>query len=486
MYGAESLSFSMMPSEPTHPAYEEALNYLLGRINFERMSSPPYAERSLKLDRMRRLLTRLGNPDIGLPIVHIAGTKGKGSTSAMLAAVLEAANYSPGVFSSPHLERIEERLAVNGRPCEPDELVAEVAALQPVVAQIDQEADAAPEAQLRPTFFEIVTALALRYFARRQVDLAVLEVGLGGRLDATNVCQPAVTAITSISLDHTRQLGDTLPKIAVEKAGIIKPGVPVVVGQMPDGPRAVIESIARERGSRAIVAGRDFAVDFSPPNLASFHLLDAHQPFELASTSLALRGQHQAQNAAVVIAIALELRRQGWLISTEAMRRGLARTVLPGRVEVVNQSPLVVLDVAHNVASASALRQCLEEQFEADQKILVLAATKEKDAAGIAKELLPWFDRLIVTQYQANARAVPAEQLAELCRPVWAAAHKPLSADRFQIVPRPEDAWALASREAGGKDLICVTGSFFLVAELRGLATQAFPAAAHADQTTRS
>lgn len=453
-------------------AYDDALRYLLGRINYEQMPSPPYAERRLKLDRMRRLLARLDSPDAGLPIVHVAGTKGKGSTSAILAAIVQAANYRVGVFSSPHLDRIEERFAVDGLPCSADCLVRLVERVRPVVAFIDQQADEAPDAQLRPTFFEIVTALSILHFADRQVDLAVLEVGLGGRLDATNVCLPRVTAITSISYDHTQQLGDTLCEIAGEKAGILKPGAPVVVGTMPQEARAVIEQTARERGCRTIVADRDFSVSFLPNNHIAFIGRDGDERFELPATPLRLRGRHQANNAAVAIALALEMRQQGWLISADAIRRGLAKAVLAGRIEVFGENPTVVLDVAHNVASAKALAECIRLDFPAQRRILLLAATREKDAAGIAAALLPLFEQVVITEYQGNARAVPADELARICRDVIQEGSAtrtgaPAATPDLAVVPTALDAWTEAQRLADPDDLICITGSFFVAAELR-------------------
>ena len=251
-------------SRADDPARDAAIDWLMRRINYERTAFVPYCSRQLKLDRMRQLLTRLGQPDAGMKIVHVAGTKGKGSTSAMIAAMLTAAGYRTGVFSSPHLERIEERFAVDGVPCSADELVALVNRVIPIVRAMDEEAgepaSAGDEAtsDAGPTYFEITTAIALLHFVERHVDAAVLEVGLGGRLDSTNVCLPVVSVITSISFDHMRQLGNTLASIAREKAGIIKPGVPVVCGVIDPEPQAVIAQIAREHGCRLIQLGRDF------------------------------------------------------------------------------------------------------------------------------------------------------------------------------------------------------------------------------------
>ncbi len=246
-------------------ARQAALDWLLGRINYERTAAIPYQERQLKLDRMRQFLTRLGQPDASLKIVHVAGTKGKGSTSAMITGILGAAGFHTGLFSSPHLDRIEERFVVDGQPCSAAELVALLDQLRPVVRAMDDEAASDGEPSGGPTYFDITTAMALLHFVERGVDAAVLEVGLGGRLDSTNVCLPAVSVITTISFDHMKQLGYTLAAIAREKAGIIKPGVPVVCGVLEPEPQAVIAEVARAHGCRLIQLGRDFECSYQPP-----------------------------------------------------------------------------------------------------------------------------------------------------------------------------------------------------------------------------
>ena len=465
------------------PRRQTAIEYLLGRINYERTPVVPYSQRQLKLDRMRQLLTRLGNPDAGLPIVHVAGTKGKGSTSAMVGSILHAAGYDVGLFSSPHLEQIEERFSINGCPCSADELVSLVDQLRTAVAAMDREADKAADESLRPTYFELTTAIALLYFAQRKVDLAVLEVGLGGRLDSTNVCQPAVTAISSISFDHTKQLGNTLASIAREKAGIIKPGVPLLCGPLLDEPRQVIAEIAQQHGCRMLEADKDFQHAYRPPGKArqslEFGELDfiasfADPPEALNNIPLRLLGEHQAANAALAIATCLELRRQSWSICSSAIREGLSRLTLPARIEIVRREPMVVLDVAHNVASAKALAEVLQTSFSADLRVLVLATSKDKDVPGIVGELLPSFDYVIATQYLENPRAVPAEQLEEIIRQQIGQ----LSDERtrqIEKIPNPLDAWQRAYeltgtlRDQGAKKetLVCVTGSFFIAAELR-------------------
>ena len=457
--------------------HERASEFLLGRINYERITELPYGKRHMKLDRMRELLTRLGNPDAGLPIVHVAGTKGKGSTSAMVAGILRNAGYETGLFSSPHLERIEERFVVNGVPCSSEELVALVEQLRPIVEQMDRED--ATEGSLGTTYFDLTTAIALLLFAQRKVDIAVLEVGLGGRLDSTNVCQPAITVITSISLDHTKQLGETVEEIAAEKAGIIKPGVPVLCGPLEPGPREVIAEIARQHGSRMSEAGDDFHYTYHPPKDYEKHdrlgRLDfsgdlGSEDAELTGIPLRMLGEHQAENAALAIAITARLRKQGWSISSDAIRATFSKLVLPGRIELVRRHPAVVLDVAHNVAAVEALVDVITTSFTCKQRILILAATKDKDVRGIVRTLVPHFQRIIVSEYQINPRAVAAETLGGLVREELSNLN--LCETVVAVEPQPIDAWHLAknwtqSEGAESDNLICITGSFFIAAELR-------------------
>ncbi|MCH2113902.1 MAG: bifunctional folylpolyglutamate synthase/dihydrofolate synthase [Pirellulales bacterium] len=451
---------------------DEALAFLLGRINFERMPAVPYGRRQMKLNRMRRLLNRLGNPDAGLPIVHVAGTKGKGSTSALVASILQAAGYQTGLFSSPHVERMEERFSVGGEPATVEELVALVERLRPEVHVFDREAERTGDHSLRPTYFELTTALALLQFSQREVDVAVLEVGLGGRLDATNVCQPAVTVITSISIDHTKQLGSTLAQIAVEKAGIIKPGVPLFCGPLEASAREVIARIAEQHGCRMLEANRDFQYEYRPPtrldSQAALGVLDyasniAGEQVELRGLPLRLVGGHQGANAALAVAVCEELRRQGWSISGPAIRAGLAESTLPARIEVLGRRPTVVLDVAHNVASAEALVDALVTSFACTDRILVLALSQDKDVTGIVRTLLPHFQQVVLTAYQDNPRAVPVARLREIVR----AESRQYSGIKVIEVPLPRDAWQQARAAAGPDELLCITGSFFIAAELR-------------------
>jgi dihydrofolate synthase / folylpolyglutamate synthase len=465
-----------------------AEQFLHSRIDYERSPAIPYDKRDFKLDRMVRFLSQLGNPHVGLNIVHIAGTKGKGSTAAMIASALSAAGYRTGLYTSPHLDRVEERLRIDGVQIASDDFVELIERIRPCVAELDATAaEELPESQ-GPTYFEILTAMALVYFADQRVDWAVLEVGLGGRLDSTNVCHPAVSVITSISFDHTKQLGNTLAEIAAEKAGIIKPGVPVVSGVFEPEARDVIRQMAAQHGCRLIERNVDFevtyradkATDEDPPaastgSAATSQLLSrASQPHSsidftshvtrreccLRDVELSLLGEHQADNAAVALATLEELRAQGWHLDESDIRRGMATVRWPARVEVLSVNPTVVLDTAHNLASVDALIATLE-RFSSRQRILIFATTRDKDVRGMLERLLPKFDVVMLTRYQNNPRGMPAEELVEIASDLGK--HDCLS------FSSSINAWQIARQRANADDLIVITGSFFLAAELGGV-----------------
>ncbi len=455
-----------------------ALDFLTRRINYERTPSVPYLSADFKLDRMRRLMSLLGDPHLGLKAIHIAGTKGKGSTAAMVASVLTAAGYKTGLYTSPHLERIEERLVIDHQICPPDRFLALAAEVQPAVEELDRES--AAQGTTGPTFFEVTTAMAFLHFAQANVDAAVLEVGLGGRLDSTNVCNPEVCVITSISFDHVKQLGNTLAAIAAEKAGIIKRGVPVVSGVINPEPRDVIARRAAELSAPLFQRGRDYDVREAPVSVGSAFrvprsVLDYREPstnptYEIHGIELNLLGSHQAANAAAAIAAINRLRDRGWSISDDAIRRGLAATHIPARIEQIRSSPAIILDVAHNLASMEALLAVLRERFAASRRVAIFASSKDKDYAGMLKLVLPPFDIVFLTQYIENPRAVPAESLlATALHLRSAAASGDGQRPKIHATARPQDALRLARAVAAPDDLICIAGSFFLAAELRPL-----------------
>src|SRR4051794_39700617 len=282
-------------------AYQDSLDYLYGRLNYETLGMPQ-APAELQLGRMRRLLRRLGEPQDSLRIVHVAGTKGKGSTSAMIAAAVSASGVRTALFCSPHLHRLEERFSIDGRPATAEELVALTDAVRPVVAELDA-ADPHPR-QRGLTFFEITTAMGLLHFARRKVGVAVLEVGLGGRLDSTNVVRPVVSVLTSISYDHTRLLGSTLHAIATQKAGILKRGRPAVSGVRDPEARAAIVALAGQRRSPLYEIDRDFRYEYLPPTPPLLRpeagrISVGTWRGDWGTLDLPLHGPHQARNAAV-------------------------------------------------------------------------------------------------------------------------------------------------------------------------------------------
>ena len=443
--------------------YSQALAFLYDRVNFEHRSPNPS---DLKLDRMLALLRRLGDPHRRLRVIHIAGSKGKGSASAMLAGILQQAGYQTGLFTSPHLGRIEERIQVAGQPITPEDLTGLVEELAPAVRDFDRRL---PEGK-RPTFFELITALGFLAFIRRRVDVAVLEVGLGGRFDSTNVVpHPLVCVITSISFDHTQQLGTTLASIAREKAGIVKPGSPVVSGATDPEPLAIIAEVCRQRRTSLDELGRDFHFSYEPglvkaTTLVAPQVQVATRRRSWPAMRLGLLGRHQAANAAVVVATVERLRERGLVIPEEAVAKGLADVAWPARLQVVGRSPLVVLDCAHNVALARAVVETLRESFPlpADgRRLLVFAGSGDKDLEGIFRVLAPAFDRIYLTRFTNSPRGVPPEHLSEFLRRV---AEVPQ-----EIHATPPAAWRAARSAAGPNDLICVTGSVFLAGELRPL-----------------
>jgi len=430
--------------------YAEALAFWYARVNFEVRAARPG---DLKLERMRALLRALGDPHGRVRLVHVTGTKGKGSTAAMLAAALRAAGYRVGLFTSPHLTHVEERIQVDGVPIRRAELAARMSEVAPVVRAMD--ADALPP----PTFFEIGTALGFLHFCRRRCDVAVIEVGLGGRFDSTNVCRPLVAVVTSVGFDHTAQLGPTLAAIAFQKAGIIKRGVPVVSGVTEPGPREVIRAAAAGQGARLIECGTDFRFDYRPGDPPTVAVTTAGRRYP--PLALALLGAHQGHNAALAVAAAECLRATGMSVPDAALARGFATVTWPARVEVVGTRPAVILDMAHNVPSAVALVATLRQAFPAARhKAVVFAVSADKQYADILAVLAGYFDHVHLTKYGINPRCVPPETLAAVL-----AATAP--GTPATVHPTSAAAWAAARAAAGPDDLVCVTGSVFLAGELR-------------------
>ena len=435
--------------------YEQAIDFLFGRINYERINTDSYSTSDFKLDRMRRLLELMGNPHERIPVIHVAGTKGKGSTCSMLASILSKSGYRCGLYISPHITVFEERFTVDGvQPTKP-EFVRLLNRLLPIIAEMDNL-----PGRMQPTYFELATALAWQYFIEQNVDIAVLEVGLGGRLDSTNLCRPLVTVITNISRDHTHVLGSTIHQIAYEKAGIIKSEIPVVSGVTHIDAFGLIEKTCSDRNARLQQIVRDFQLLNRRADDEGNVEIDAKTSAHLwTQIPVVLRGPHQALNTLLALEVIDELRQQNWKITDADVCDGLRSVAWPARVEVVSRHPAVIIDAAHNWESARALVATLSEDPVQRRRILVFAGTKDKDVAGILRQLLPNFDTVILTRYLNNPRGVSLDDLGNLVESI--SSHQPHFAES------PISAWNLAKRLASREDIIVVTGSFFLVAELR-------------------
>ena len=437
--------------------YKAAVEYLFGRINYERVPTSKYSTDDFQLPRMSTLLERLGNPQLSIPAVHITGTKGKGSTAAMTAAMLQAAGHTVGLFTSPHMVRFEERMTVNGQLPAPQKIVSLVTRLRDLAADLEQSE------KTRPTFFELSTALAWMVFQDAGCDLAVLEVGLGGRLDTTTLCAPLVTVITSISRDHMKLLGDTLELIAREKAGIVKPGVPCLIGVDQPSVVAVIAEVCIERRAELRQLGHEIRIEHRHPTPGRIGpakwTIDVRTPSHTyRAMNVPLAGEFQIRNAALAIAAVEVVSQHLESITEEQMRSGLAQVSWPLRLEVVQQSPLILLDAAHNDASMRELcRAALS--IPAGTRTLIFGTSRDKEAAVMLALAGAAFDQLIVTKYSTNPRAWPVEELVELAQ---SATRTPV-----QSCPTVAEALHLARQSSQPGDLICIAGSFFLAAEAR-------------------
>jgi dihydrofolate synthase/folylpolyglutamate synthase len=378
----------------TETAYNLALDYLYSFVDYSLKHVSELAKADFSLDRMFALMEALGNPQNAYPIIHVAGTKGKGSTSALCASALTAAGYKVGLYTSPHLEDYCERIQIDGSPLTHERLAALVDAVKPAVARIP-----------KLTTFEITTAIGFLAFRRAGVDAAVVEVGLGGRLDATNVAAPRVSVITSLSMDHMAVLGNTLAKIAGEKAGIIKAGVPVVSSPQKEEALNVLLRVARERNASLTVVGKDVSFEFVGSSLDG-------QKFRIQNSEfrIPLLGLHQLVNAATAYAA---LKASGLSVSDEAIQKGFSQVKWPARFEVARREPPVIFDSAHNDDSFAKLRETLETYFPSKQVYLIFGASEDKNIPGMFREMKPKIRKLIVTRAD-HPRALEVEKIQSL------------------------------------------------------------------------
>jgi dihydrofolate synthase/folylpolyglutamate synthase len=446
--------------------YQQALDYLYSFLDSERKLPRTPAE--FNLPRTVELLHALGDPQRAFASVVIAGTKGKGSTAALLEAIVRASGLRSGLWTSPHLHSYRERIQVDRRLITQAELIGAVESIQPTIAAFDSQPDGVLST------FMVGFGIALRYFAERKVDLAILEVGLGGRYDSANAVTPLLSVITSISYDHMHILGDTLAQIAYEKAGILKPGVPAITVPQPPEALAEIVRVAAAVGAPLWIADeREAESDYSLAVSLAPHPPVFFNPFDRyhGPTATALQGVFQRENARLATGAALLLRDGGLPISDAAIAEGLASAQWPGRMEIVHGDPPIVLDGAHNGDSAHKLVQSLDETFAGRRLVLVLGTSQDKDISRILAELMPVASALVLTRSQHPRALADLEELAARAEPL-------LRRDaRTPIILAPEvpDALERARALAAPDELICVTGSLFVVAAARealGLATE--------------
>jgi dihydrofolate synthase/folylpolyglutamate synthase len=439
--------------EELNSEYQAALDYILSFADYERASRSAVV---FDLRRIEELLARLANPHLSARSIHIAGTKGKGSTAAMIAAGLAQAGYKTGLYTSPHLHTLRERMRINGKLISEQELVGLVDRLKPEIMAINERGDLG-----ELTTFEILTALAFSYFEQNKVDFQVLETGLGGRLDATNVVKGEVCVITSISLDHMEVLGYNLHQIAKEKAGIIKPGCIVICSpQFPEAAE-VIEEECHNCGVKLVRVGKEVIWQRQAFSLKGQSCLikGMKGSYEL---DIPLLGEHQLDNAASAVACLEVLNSLGVKISANDIISGLAQVDWPGRLQVLRQDPLLIADGAHNADSARKLKQALKQYFDFEQLILIVGTSEDKDIPGIIRELASLGGSVIVTRSRHPRAASLPKLVAEF--------------SKWGIVPQVVGSVAAAVDQgltiAKPNDLICATGSLFVVAEVIEYTTQ--------------
>ena len=439
--------------------YPSALKWLYTHNDFERQRVVHYNPTEFSLDRMRNLLRFMGEPHQQLRFVHVAGTKGKGSVTAMVASMLQSAGYTIGTYTSPHLTDLRERIQINGQLISHAALTETFKTVKAAAKQLEEG---------KPTFFEIMTAAAFQHFADEAVDLVILETGMGGRLDSTNVVDPELSVITEISLDHTHILGDSLDKIAAEKAGIIKPETPVLTMVQDVAVETVFKQIAEQHNAPITIVGKD--IDFTHRFEANRELgphsriclTTPHHTYD--HVPVPLKGEHQARNCALAIAVADKLQQLGFKAEEEKLIEGLAATKLPGRMEMVWTEPRITIDGAHNPASLAALMKSLGPHIPFDSLVLIFGCGQDKDIPAMLEEIKLGADKVIFTRAKGNPRAAePADLLA---------AFNAAEGKMAQMAPTLEAALSLAARAVGREDLICVTGSFYLAGEAKKYLTE--------------
>ncbi len=466
-----------MPSSQSAQTRVEA--FFFGRLNFEKQQPLGEGQRHYRLRPIQALLEQVGNPHLQLPIVHVAGTKGKGSVCSMLHHIVHASGRRCGLYTSPHIHHVGERFVIDGRPATTEQLAEVVDSLNAAVAHVDARSAAEPDFGSL-TFFDLCTAAAFQYFHLQQVQMAVIEVGMGGRLDSTNVVQPLVSVITNVSFDHTQQLGNTIAAIAREKAGIIKSFVPVVSGVRQGEGRAVVRELATQHAAPLWELDHELTWTSPDPLRGPCHVQvsdpGTSRPLESPELRTKLLGRHQRDNLALVYAAVLRLREQGWSISDADLQTGLDTARPAGRLQIIQRQPQVIVDVAHNPASLSALIETLQQLEQADAtppvaaaepptircRTLVFAVSRDKDFVTMLRLAAQYFDRVIMTRFHQNPRATDLATLAQ----TWAEVTDPLRPIPCVCIEQPQEAYKLALEQARSQDWVVVAGSLFLLAEI--------------------
>jgi dihydrofolate synthase/folylpolyglutamate synthase len=453
----------MAPASSIPFSYEDALSYLDGFTNYERRVDYTADEATLGTGRMRRLLTQLGDPQNHFRSIHIAGSKGKGSTAIMTAAILRDYGYRVGLYTSPHLVTVRERIVLAGAPVDREAFRDGMKELMPAIERVQDER---PQGCI--TYFETLTALAFLLFRDKGMDLAVVETGLGGRFDATNVLTPSAVGITPVSMDHMKQLGNTISAIAGEKAGIIKPGVPVLVGPQVPEAETVFRNAARHTGAPLRAFGTpeldgDLAREPSPSEADSPQIIDLitwRGP--CPEVPLPLIGRHQAQNAALAVGLAEVVLEQDDQpqVSSARLRRAWRNLRVPGRIEIIGHKPWTVLDGAHNAASAWVLADTLRRHFATNRFVLVFGSAEDKDIDGMFRILAPMAQEAFTVRTGATRSADPDD----LARMLQDEHHVPT-----QTLPALGATLEAARQAASPEGLVCITGSLYLVGRVQAL-----------------
>ena len=450
---AKTAKKSALPTK-TIRTFKAALNWLDSLVDYEQLPKTNYDSTNFSVHRMARWLSALGNPHRSMKTIHIAGTKGKGSTAVMLARMLQGNGYKVGLYASPHLVSVRERISVNGKMIE-----------EPRFTRMARRVAETIGSSQKLTYFEAVTAIAFLHFEDQKVDIGVIETGLGGRLDATNVIKPEVCGITSISRDHTAQLGNSLASIAREKAGIFKSGVPVVSAPQRPEVVKVLREIAAENRTEIRMTGEDIGFSY---RFESSRALGRHTRLSLTTPDsrfehvpVPLLGEHQAINCGLALSMVDALKKRGFVIDDQKAMAGLSGLTLAGRMEMIREEPRILVDAAHNAASIEALMRAIGQHVTYDSMVVIFGCNKDKDVAGMMRHILLGADKAIFTR-TGSPRSMDPRELA--------AAFAERTSKMAQVADDLDEAIRIASSAVTKEDLICITGSFYLV----GLAKQKY------------